>query len=61
MHEAQVLKLWVSYVERHSKTLIDNESTHLKHQLLNLGVAYEEGACFKRLHLTRSYTAPKMN
>ena len=56
-----MVKLWVSYVGRHSKTLIDNELNHLRHQSLNLGVAYVEGACFKRLHLTSSYPAPKMN
>ena len=43
MHEAQVVKLWVSYVGRHSKTLIDNESNHLRYQSLNLGVAYAYG------------------
>ena len=43
MHEAQVVKLWVSYVERHSKTLIDNELNRLRHQSLNLGAAYAEG------------------
>ena len=31
MHEAQVVKLWVSYVGRHSKNLTDNESNHLRH------------------------------
>ena len=35
-----VAKLWVSYAERHPKTLIDNELNHLRHQSLNLGVAY---------------------
>jgi len=57
MHEAQVVKLWVSYAETHPETLIDNESNHLRHQSLNLGVAYAEGTCFKRFHLARSYTA----
>ena len=56
-----MLKLWVSFAERHPETLIDNELNRLRHQSMNLGVAYVEGACFKRLHLTRSYTAPKMN
>ena len=40
MHEAQVVKLWVSYEKRHPKTLIDNEPDHLRHQSLNLRVAY---------------------
>ena len=35
-----VAKLWVSYAERHPKTLIDNELNHLRHQLLTLGGAY---------------------
>ena len=43
MHEAQVVKLRVSYEKRHSKTLIDNEPDHLKHQSLNLRVAYASG------------------
>ena len=40
MHEAQVVKLWVSFAERHPETLIDNEPDHLRHQSLNLRVAY---------------------
>ena len=43
MHEAQVVRLWVSFAETHPETLIDNESNHLRHQSLNLGVAYVEG------------------
>ena len=43
MHEAQVVKLWVSYEKRHPETLIDNEPNRLRHQSLNLGVAYAEG------------------
>ena len=38
-----VIKLWVSYEERHPKTLIDNELNHLRHQLLTLGDAYARG------------------
>ena len=38
-----VVKLWVSYEERHPKTLIDNELNHLRHQLLTLGDAYARG------------------
>ena len=40
MHEDQVVKLWVSFAERHPETLIDNEPDHLRHQSLNLRVAY---------------------
>ena len=36
-------KLWVSYADRHSKTLIDNELNHLKHQSFNSDVAYARG------------------
>ena len=43
MHEAQVVKLWVSFAERHPETLIDNEPDHLRHQSLNLRVAYAQG------------------
>jgi hypothetical protein len=32
MHEAQVVKLWVSFAERHPETLIDNEMNRLRHQ-----------------------------
>ena len=35
-----VAKLWVSYAEKGYETLIDNEPNHLRHQSLNLGVAY---------------------
>ena len=31
MHEAQVVKLWVSFAERHPETLIDNELNRLRH------------------------------
>ena len=43
MHEAQVVKLWVSFAESNPETLIDNELNRLRHQSLNLGVAYAEG------------------
>ena len=32
MHEAQVVKLRVSYEKRHPETLIDNELNRLRHQ-----------------------------
>ena len=32
MHEDQVVKLWVSFAERHPETLIDNELNRLRHQ-----------------------------
>ena len=48
---------WITYLKRCPSSRHRHEQEHLGHPSRQLAGVYEQEACFKRFHMTRSYTA----